>query len=197
MTQISSVEKTSDAGWLHFSLPDCLFSFAFMRPRRTQICSSYWSVDFSLPSFCFQGLVRRHSSPTNICSKPAGWFRGYFSSVYNVLCFTWSQLSQLCTFTEIRTFLDKSGTIEDCVLTAASADEFWRPRVECHMQIDGPTSYISASFDTPHILLLFCQESATLLAGLERKRQSTSTFAYIIPLMSDSPLQRSKFLAES
>lgn len=120
MTQISSVEKTSDAGWLHFSLPDCLFSFAFMQPRRTQICSSYWSVDFSLPSFCFLDLVRRHSRPANICSKPSGWFRGYFSSVCNLLCFTWSQRSQFCTFTEIRTFpsqkrLDRGLSPYSCI----------------------------------------------------------------------------------
>lgn len=197
MTQISTVEKTSDAGWLHFSLPDCLFSFSFMRPRRTQICSSYWSVGFSLPSFCFPGLVRRHSSRANICSKPSGWFRGYFSSVCNLLCFTWSQRSQFCTFTEIRTFPWQKRL-----------DRGLSSQLHLQMSFEGRALNVTCklmprllTFPHPLIRLIFCfcsvRKVPLLLAGLERKRQSTSTFAYIIPLMSDRPLQRSKFLAES
>lgn len=49
------------------------------------------------------------------------------------------------------------------VFTAVSTNEFWIPHIECHLQIDAPTTYIFAFFDTPHILLLFCQEHGTFI----------------------------------
>lgn len=35
--------------------------------------------------------------------------------------------------------------------------------IECHEQIDAPTAYIFTFFDTPRILLLFCQEHGTFI----------------------------------
>lgn len=61
--------------------------------------------------------------------------------------------------------------------------------VGCHLQIDVPTTYISPpSFDTPHIFAFVLSETWHFywqdLKGNDKVNQK---FAYVIPIMLDSP----------
>lgn len=86
-------------------------------------------------------------------------------------------------------FFPSSAAMSKNVFTVVSTNECWRPRVECLFQIDALTTYIFAFlWYAPYFRFCSVRNMALLLARFERKRQTKSKFAYVIPMMLDSPV---------
>lgn len=139
----------------------------------TRTHPSYWSATSFSP--LYQHLQRTFG----LVSGP------FFFSVYNLLCFTWSQSSWAGMSAKIRGYFlspfrrGDNSTWQKIVFSRICR---WvlKPRIDRHQRIDGPAFPIALI--RPMSCACSVKNMPLLLPWLER-RQSESTFAYIIPVM--------------